>query len=208
MDYLYLSLLWIAWCSLHSILISQHFTRVAEQLTGNAFRYYRLCYNIFSAATLLLPLWFGWHLEGAPLFRLDGIITPIRFFLLVVAFYLFAAGIRKYDMSRFIGIFQATTGKQQKSIAINDELDTSGIHQITRHPWYTAGILLIWSYQSKYDLQSLITNTIITLYFIIGAILEERKLIAIFGHQYHRYQQEVSIFLPWKWLKQSLKKRL
>ena len=40
-----------------------------------------------------------------------------------------------------------------------------------------------------------------TIYVIIGTLLEERKLIAAYGHVYRDYQQKVSMFLPVKWLK-------
>ncbi len=204
MNYIIYALIWILWCTFHSLLISQRFTRIVEQRLGDFFRYYRLGYNFFSTLTLLIPLWYGWHLRGEPLFTLDGIFSPLRFSLLAASLYLFIAGAGKYDLSRFTGIFQATTGKQQASIGIDDKLDTSGIHRITRHPWYIGGIFLIWSYQSHFDLQSVITGIILTLYFIIGAVLEERKLVALFGQQYIRYQQEVSMLLPWKWLKKIL----
>lgn len=201
MNYLLYSLTWIVWCSLHSILISHWFTSLMHQTLGEFYRYYRIGYNLFSALTLLLPLWYGWHLKGLPLFSLDGPIAPLRFSTLAAALFFFIAGARKYDMSRFTGIFQARTGKQQGSISVDEKLDTSGVHRITRHPWYIGGILLLWSYQSGFDAQSVISSTILTLYFIIGAMLEEKKLFAIFGSQYSQYQQDVSMLLPWKWLK-------
>jgi protein-S-isoprenylcysteine O-methyltransferase Ste14 len=35
---------------------------------------------------------------------------------------------------------------------------------------------------------------------VVGAFLEERKLVRIFGEEYRDYQQKVSMFIPVKWL--------
>lgn len=171
---------------------------------GDSYRYYRICYNLFSAITLFIPILYGVTLQSEPLIILDGILAPIRFIVLLLSIVFFIAGAQKYDMSIFTGIFQASTGKTQEAINIDNTLDLSGIHQVTRHPWYIGGIMLLWSYKTGFDLQSIITNTILSLYFIIGAFLEEKKLVTIFGHNYKQYQREVSMLLPWRWLKKHL----
>jgi protein-S-isoprenylcysteine O-methyltransferase Ste14 len=37
---------------------------------------------------------------------------------------------------------------------------------------------------------------VISIYFIIGSILEERKLVSEFGERYREYQQTVSMLIP------------
>jgi len=39
------------------------------------------------------------------------------------------------------------------------------------------------------------------LYFFVGSILEERKLLLQYGEKYQEYQKKVSMFFPYKWLK-------
>jgi protein-S-isoprenylcysteine O-methyltransferase Ste14 len=41
---------------------------------------------------------------------------------------------------------------------------------------------------------------IISGYFVVGAILEERKLVKHFGDAYRTYQQRVPMLFPVKWL--------
>lgn len=49
---------------------------------------------------------------------------------------------------------------------------------------------------------AILTNLVICGYFVVGAILEERKLTVLFGPQYADYQQKVSMFFPIKWTRQ------
>ena len=42
----------------------------------------------------------------------------------------------------------------------------------------------------------LVTNLVLTAYFVIGAILEERKLVAEFGEEYREYQKRVPMLVP------------
>jgi hypothetical protein len=39
---------------------------------------------------------------------------------------------------------------------------------------------------------------------VIGTFLEERKLVREFGDRYRKYQAEVSMFIPLKWLQTKL----
>ena len=82
------------------------------------------------------------------------------------------------------------------------ELDTSGVMGITRHPWYFASILFIWARQM--DVSAILVNVILTSYLIIGAHLEEKKLIGEFGEKYLAYQKRVSMLIPYKWLKSKI----
>jgi len=73
---------------------------------------------------------------------------------------------------------------------------------MVRHPWYTGGLLLIWA--QKMDRPILMMSLILSVYFIVGALLEERKLRRIYGQVYRDYQHEVSMFFPFKWLKKKI----
>jgi protein-S-isoprenylcysteine O-methyltransferase Ste14 len=43
---------------------------------------------------------------------------------------------------------------------------------------------------------------------IIGAFLEEKKLVREFGEGYRAYQARVSMFLPYQWVKLKIKERV
>ena len=37
-----------------------------------------------------------------------------------------------------------------------------------------------------------------TAYIVIGALLEERDLVDLFGDDYRRYREKVSMLIPWR----------
>jgi protein-S-isoprenylcysteine O-methyltransferase Ste14 len=71
-----------------------------------------------------------------------------------------------------------------------------------RHPWYIAGILLVWA--GDVSLSTLLINIVIIAYFVVGTFLEERKLLLEFGDRYREYQENVSMFIPYKWVKAKM----
>ena len=76
-------------------------------------------------------------------------------------------------------------------------LHTGGILAHVRHPWYGGGLALLWGLPGLTDV-SLVTRLILSAYLLIGARLEERKLIGLHGEAYRDYRCRVPMFFPWK----------
>lgn len=206
---LYLLLLsWILWCSLHSFLASSSVLRFIERRTGMLVRFYRLLYNIFAAVSLVIPLALSVHLQtqGPMVFSWSGAFGGCRYLLLAVAGGLFIGGIRSYDLSFFAGISQMRTGRCRIEAVNGVVFKTTGVSGLIRHPWYTGGILLVWSLYRDMHVSTVITATIISGYFLVGALLEERRLIREYGMSYRQYCSKVSMLFPLKWLETVLKR--
>ncbi len=196
------ALLWILWCTLHSILIAPTVTDYMKKRLGERFRFYRLFYNIVSSVTLAPLLCLSISIRGTPVFRWGGPTVIVRYLLLLTSIYLFAAGARHYSLSQFLGIHQINTGQANYTLSEYGRFDTSGILALIRHPWYTAGILIVWA--QDISPSTFLINIVISIYFVIGAILEERKLLREFGENYRDYQRNVSMFIPFKWVKAKI----
>ena len=192
--YVLLVVLWIAWCALHSALISLSVTEPLRRKFPRAFRYYRIFYNLLAAATLFPVLIHTFWLQDTPFFRWAGPWRIIQIFLAGSALFFFAAGARRYDFLQFLGLRQIKDEKSCSVLTDDCSLDTTGILSAVRHPWYAGGILIVWA--RPLDAAAVLTNLVITGYFIVGAFLEERKLKLQFGQAYDDYRRQVSMFFP------------
>ena len=200
--YVMLSLLVIAWCVLHSAMISVSVTEYFKKRLGSEFRFYRLFFNLISFLTLIPVALFAYSIRAETIFHWDGYMRIGQLLLLVVAVLLFFLGGRHYNLRQVLGINQIKEGTSNKAISDTGELDTSGVLEITRHPWYLATILLIWARQM--DVSVIFVNVILTSYLIVGTFLEERKLIREFGEKYLTYQKRVSMLIPLKWVRSKI----
>ncbi|MBT6144256.1 MAG: hypothetical protein HOH74_02430 [Gemmatimonadetes bacterium] len=185
-----MAVLWILWCLCHSLLISRPVTGVLKARLGGGYRYYRLCYNLFSVATLLPLLWYSRN-GGEVVFHWSGWLAVVQWLMCAGAGLLFVAGARQYDLPTFLGFRQTASGG----------FNTNGVLAVVRHPWYTGALLLIWSRTSTRT--EFIINCVLTGYILVGTCLEERKLGDEFA-AYAAYQRRVSMLVPYKWLKWRL----
>ena len=203
MAYITLALLWSLWCAVHSALVSMTATDYLRSRLGSHFRFYRLFYNGFAIVTLIPVTIYSYTVQGEPVFVWDGYLRVVQVFLFFLAIYLFFAGMTHYDALQFLGIRQVKQKNFSEGMTKTGRLNASGILGKIRHPWYVGSIVFIWARQL--DVSAIIVNIILTAHLIIGTYLEERKLIAEFGDEYRAYQQEVPMFIPYKWLKSKMR---
>ena len=188
-EHAWLALYWFGWCALHSALAATAFARPLEQVCG---RYYRLFYNAFSALTLW-PLWlFTKSIRADYIWVWGGWMLGVQVVLLLAAGLLFALAARRYDMKIFLGL--AATERALSTAG----LGRGGVLAFVRPPWYLAALLLIWA--RDLTLADLVVNAVLVGYLWSGTLLEERKLVQTYGEEYRRYQAQVSMLIPWKWL--------
>ena len=197
-----LCILWIIWCALHSILINAAVLgRIRSQAPGMT-RYYRLLYNGLSLVTLIPLLVMTKRAGGPVIFSWDGYALSLRVIFLIITFLLFRGGAQQYDLQYFLGVKQLRTGKEHLLLSETEEFLETGVFGITRHPWYLGSLFFIWSMLGEYTLSAFLVACILSVYLVIGTMLEERKIVAQYGAQYCRYRQRVSMLFPWKWLAQ------
>ena len=198
MKYWILALFWITYCILHSGLITNSVTVFFKQRLGDNYKYFRIFYNIFAIVTLIPIVFYTYSIRQDPFFSWEGFLMPVRYFLLTSGLIILYAGSRHYDMQTFLGLRQIKLGVSHSLINTSGKIDSTGILGIIRHPFYSGSILILWS--NDLDTSILIVNIILSLYLIIGTLLEEQKLIQEFGKEYSEYQKKVSMLFPIKWI--------
>lgn len=204
MNLILLSCLWIGWCGVHSLLIDPGVSGAIERRVPGVARYYRLLYNVLAFLTLLPLVVVTGLAGGPPVFGWQDWGNIVRIVLLVCAFLLFRGGAKKYDMQYLLGLKQLRTGETPLLLTDSPEFAADGVFGLVRHPWYLGSLLFIWSALPEYPLPKFLAAVILSCYLVIGTLLEERKILARHGESYRAYQRQVSMLLPWKWLKKKL----
>ena len=195
--------LFIGFAFSHTWLASRKLkTSLAEKI-GNKIAFYRLFYNFSSL------LFFVVFYELSP--KPDVIIYDLQYPFDIITFalqILSLSGIiwaaRAIDVKEFLGISQIERYLDGcYSIQDLDEkqkLSISGAFKIVRHPIYLFSILFL-GFRPQMNLFYLIMFLCIVIYFYVGSIYEEKKLIEVFGNNFLEYQKRVPRLFPIKFYK-------
>lgn len=182
----------IAYAALHSLLAALPIKAAAVRVFGAvAARGYRLTYNIV-ATVLLLPLaailfvlpdtvlytvpdpW-AWLLRGGQLLALLGLAVTVL----------------QTDVLHFVGVRQLL----QDRPTTESPLVIRGVYRYVRHPMYFFSLLLMWLTPDM-TVGLLTVFVWFSLYFWLGSIHEEHRLLREFGDSYRLYQQKTPRLLP------------
>ena len=179
---------------IHSFLALDSVKKRAEKLFGKAFRYYRLLYSLISIPLFApaLMVWITYSNSTPLIYAIPHNLYPVVILVRLGAIGIFGYAMLQIDVLEFSGL-----KRQKKNVLV-----TGGAYGLVRHPLYTAGIILLAT-NMQMTLLDLTAALLITCYLLIGALIEERRLLSVFGDEYRRYQEEVSMFIPVKWLKKK-----
>lgn len=187
-----LGVVFALWAGMHSLLASLPAKALARRLLGPAAdRWYRPAYSAFALLSLLPLLWLAYTLPDAFLYSVPA---PWRW-LMRAGQLLAAAGfaVAGWQMSglRFLGL----TSLLRPEPAGPSQLQVTGLYRCMRHPIYTFSMLFLWL-NPDMTVNRLLLTALVSLYFYLGSIHEERRLVAEFGAVYQQYQRQVPRFLP------------
>lgn len=181
---------------LHSLTASEWFkVKAYKKIKPDRFR---LLYSAFSVFTVL-PILVLWRIERSVSPLIYSVPAPLAFFFflpLLLGLALVLWTFIYIDALSFVGL---TRPKKRSS-----ELITTGPYAITRHPLYLGGVMILWS-NPVMRVVDILVISLFTTYFILGGVLEERKLTDEFGIEYINYKEEVSMLIPVKWLLKKIR---
>lgn len=153
-------------------------------------RWYRLAYNAFAVISAIPIVILYKLLPDQPLYVIPAPFAFAMLFIQGLAFVLLVIGVLQTGAFDFAGLY-ALIDRNPKT----DVLVTDGLYRYMRHPLYTAGLLFIW-FSPVMTLNQLTLYATFTLYILIGAYFEERKLLKDFGEAYADYRSRTAMLIP------------
>jgi len=177
----------------HSLLASSGAKKLAAAWMGPAYNWYRVAYNIFAFISLLPVLALAVILPDSVIYNAPfPWDIPLVLLQLIGAGFSFAASMQT-GLGTLSGITQLT---HNPSTDGKDRLVTDGFYRYVRHPIYTGAILFLWT-SPQLTFNAMALKAAFTLYFIIGGMVEETKLVAEFGDVYRAYRMKTPMLIPW-----------
>ena len=188
----------IAFGVVHSLTAALVFKALMITLMGQRayLGLYRLVYNGISVVTfggiwlyvMLNPGGFIWQVD-APASYAFFIVQGIGVVGLVIS-------MLQIDFMRFAGLSQMVAWLAGKPLPLPAEpFVTNGVYGLVRHPLYLFSLLFLWATPAmSAGWLGLCIGA--TLYFALGSLWEERKLMRQFGETYRLYRATVPWMIP------------
>jgi protein-S-isoprenylcysteine O-methyltransferase Ste14 len=179
--------------TLHSYLASLTVKAWVERELGEtAGRWYRLFYNVVAAVTLVPVLALSALLPDQKLYVVPFPWGMLNILVQIGAVIGLVVGLLHTGALSFLGFSQLSGGRRGLGMG---GLVTRGMYATMRHPLYTFGLLFLWASPSI-TVNHLAFNLGATGYFVVGAWLEERKLLREFGEAYDSYRKRTPMLIP------------
>lgn len=187
-------------CVSHSILASNKIKKAIQNRFGNLIAFYRAGYNFLSVTSLIIIYKMLPEID-LTLYDLSNPYDLIIFFFQLISFIGFIWSTRYFSSGEFIGWSQIKRFRagNYKSADIDESsnLIIEGPYKYSRHPVYFFSIMFLIM-RPVMTLTYFIIVVIFVVYFYIGSVFEEKRLIEKFGETYTNYQKTVPRIIPVK----------
>ncbi len=202
----------LSFALIHSLMVTGAVKTLATRLLGERIvrSFYRLFYSIVSVITVAVAVYLIARIPDARLLEPPLWARLLGHAVQAAGVVLGLLAFRRFRTDEFLGIAQARrffrgekAGGDLEGLT-SEGLVTTGVYGIVRHPLYLAGIL-IFTFSPNVTRNWLIVTVLADAYFVLGAFLEDRRLVERFGARYVRYMQSVPGLIPRPRLRQARK---
>jgi protein-S-isoprenylcysteine O-methyltransferase Ste14 len=156
----------------------------------------RSTYVLFATLALALLCWqwrpmpvVVWRVENPNLANLLLCVSLAGWLIVLTSTFL----INHFELFGLHQVANNLTGRPMP----NQRFRTPLFYQFVRHPIYLGFIIAFWA-APVMTVGHLLFASVTTAHIVVGILLEERDLIGLFGDDYRRYRQRVSMLVPWR----------
>ena len=178
----------------HSVMARKQFKQWWTQFVPKPVE--RSTYVLFSSLALALLLWQWrplptviWHIDNPQIAMAVIGLSFAGWLILLTSTFL----INHFEL---FGLHQVANNLAGRAMP-TPRFRTPLYYKFVRHPLYLGFIIAFWSAPTM-TAGHLLFAAVTTAYIIVGASLEERDLIDLFGDDYRRYRERVSMLVPWR----------
>jgi len=187
-------------CISHSILASNKVKKLFKNRFGNLIALYRIGYNIISVISFAI-IYISLPRIDITLYNLSNPYDLIILFFRLLSLIGFIWSARYFSPGEFIGWSQIKRFRAENydsnDLDESSTLRIEGPYEYSRHPVYFFSIMFLVM-RPVMTLTYFIIVVIFVVYFYIGSVFEEKRLIEKYGEAYTRYQKFVPRIIPIK----------
>jgi protein-S-isoprenylcysteine O-methyltransferase Ste14 len=178
----------------HSVMARRQFKEWWTQYVPKSVE--RSTYVLFSSLALALLLWqwrpiptVVWQVDDQQIATAVTGISRLGFLIVLTSTFL----INHFELFGLHQVANNLTGRSMPAPRFRTPL----YYKFVRHPLYLGFIIAFWAAPTM-TIGHLLFAAVTTAYIVVGILLEERDLVDLFGDDYRRYRERVSMLVPWR----------